>query len=536
VRLLRGGAWPALRAVFVTVNLAILAVPLGGVFFLRLYESVLIRRAEAELVAQGTVIAAAFRHALAHELAAGADPAGYGRPAALPFVPAEEPAPGSFAPRVASLDLTIDLVLPETPEVVAPPAPADRFAVCAGDELAPLLLEVQRVTLAGIRVTDFRGTVVATTGKDLGRSLRNRGEVLGALTGESVSCIRERVSDGPPLRLGSLSRTAAVRVHVTVPVVAGRRVWGAVVLVRTPMGVAQSLYGIRGYILAAGAVLLLVITCVSLFISFAVSRPIRALVDRAERVARGERGVAVALERPGTAEIHLLSRAVEAMTRTLERRADTIRAFASSVSHEFKTPLAAMKGAVELLADHGDGMTPPERGRFLANLEQDVTRLDRLVRGLVDLARADVVAPGGSAEVAAALAEVAARFGAEVEVPAADPGRARIGAPALAAVLGNLVDNARRHGGPEVAVRLRAMANARAGREGVAIEVADDGRGIPEADQGRVFEPFFTTAQERGGSGLGLAVVRSLVEAHGGSIALRSRPGETVFTVWLPRA
>jgi signal transduction histidine kinase len=97
----------------------------------------------------------------------------------------------------------------------------------------------------------------------------------------------------------------------------------------------------------------------------------------------------------GTREIAELSHSLVTMAETLEARADYIRGFAAEVSHEFKTPLAAMRGTVELLQEHLATMTEAERRSFLANLAEDVTRLDRLVRRLLDLARADVMRRSG---------------------------------------------------------------------------------------------------------------------------------------------
>ena len=100
----------------------------------------------------------------------------------------------------------------------------------------------------------------------------------------------------------------------------------------------------------------------------------------------------------------------------------------------------------------------------------------------------------------------------------------------LDSVLNNLVDNARihSHGKARAAVRLR--------RDGalVYIEVCDDGPGISEANQRRVFDRFFTTARDEGGSGLGLSIVKALVESHAGGLSLASRRGETVVTLCLP--
>jgi len=96
-------------------------------------------------------------------------------------------------------------------------------------------------------------------------------------------------------------------------------------------------------------------------------------------------------------------------------------------------------------------------------------------------------------------------------------------------VLANLLENARVHGGPGTAVRIEAL-------PGGEVFVSDDGPGISEANASRIFTPFFTTARDRGGSGLGLSIVRSLLEAHGGSIELEPGGPGARFRIRIPIA
>jgi len=223
------------------------------------------------------------------------------------------------------------------------------------------------------------------------------------------------------------------------------------------------------------------------------------------------------------------------MAQTLETRASYIRDFAAQVSHEFKTPLTAMQGAVEMLREHGAGMSADERARFLDILGRDVRRLSQLVRRLLELARADVMPQGSeSADVGAALHAAVARFrelGLAVELDEPPAASAAIGAETLEAILSTLLDNVRAHAG--AGARVRIAGRALPGE--VEIDVADDGAGISPANRAKVFEPFFTTAREQGGTGLGLSIARALARAHGGDLALVPSATGALFRLRLRR-
>ena len=153
---------PSLRTVLVTVSLVILLLPLGGVVLFRLYESVQVRRTEAELIAQGAVVVAVYREELRKHVE---DPESYGALASPPPASSRSVAESDFSPVLPSLDLARDPVLPDGEPPTRPQGPPDAAARAAGAVLGPLLQEVQKTTLAGIRVTDSRGTIIATTPK-----------------------------------------------------------------------------------------------------------------------------------------------------------------------------------------------------------------------------------------------------------------------------------------------------------------------------------------------------------------------------------
>jgi signal transduction histidine kinase len=525
---------PRLRTLLLGVNLVILLLPLAGIGVLRVYQSALVRQTESELVAQGAFVAAAYRAAFERTVPAG-EAARYGLPLrAAPPLPESDDQEHRWQPRPAKLDLSTDPVLPPVPPAT-PAAAADRFALTVGREITALMREAQLVTLAAIRVVDPHGTVVASTGEELGLSLAAREEVKRALAGEHTSLLRERVSDELVSKANTAPRATGVRVLVATPIVNHDRVLGAVVLARTPSRLTQTLYRHRAPLLIGLGVLLAAALAVSLFTALAIARPVTAVIRQTERARRGERGAVTPLAHPVTREVAQLSEAVAEMAHTLEERADYIRNFAAHVSHEFKTPLTAMQGAIELLREHYAGMTDAERDRFLANLAADTERLDRLVRRLLELARAEMYRPRDDATailpIIKQLFDAHRAQGGRVDWSGPLPEtEVRLSADTLDAVLGNVLNNARQHGGPDVHIVVSAEC-----RDNVLeVRISDNGPGISPANAARVFEPFFTTARNQGGTGLGLSVVKALLEAHGGSIELLPAAPGARFVIQLP--
>ncbi|HUS24815.1 MAG TPA: HAMP domain-containing sensor histidine kinase [Candidatus Binatia bacterium] len=514
----------------------ILVLPLGGIAVLRIYESALIRQTESELLAQGAFVATTYKAGVARHLRA----LGRKAPAEYGLVPTERAPPppdgGDWRPYFATLDLASDPVYDAPPDAAPALVLADDVARKAGEELQPILHEVQNATLAGFTVVDANGTVVAATNLPLGVSILNHEEIVHALAGRIDTRLRRRVAASAPPPLDSISRGARIRVFVAVPIELRERIVGAVLLVRTPANIKQAIYGKRRPLAWAGALLVGLVALLSLFTSLTINRPVQDLAAKARRAARGELGAMTPLRHAGTREIAELSEDVAAMARTLEERADYIRSFAAHVSHEFKTPLTAIQGAVELLREHAETMSAEERARFLGILSSDAQRLENLVRRLLELARADVMHldPAQRADAAAVLAATVQRYrehGLQLELPPTPP-RAQVAmAPeTLDSIVSNLLDNARQHAGANARVSLDMHVE----HGELAITVADDGPGISEANRARIFEPFFTTARQEGNTGLGLPIIRALLQAHRGRVVCLPRPRGAAFRITLP--
>jgi signal transduction histidine kinase len=261
------------------------------------------------------------------------------------------------------------------------------------------------------------------------------------------------------------------------------------------------------------------------------------VVDQARRVAAGERGAVTPLPHRFTREVAELSASLQTMADTLERRADYIRDFTVEVGHEFKTPLASMKGALELLREDPEAMSPADRRRFLDNMAEAVDRLDRLTRRLLDLAHADALAPRVDArcDVGQALIPVLNRYrelglNPIVHVEGGPQAAVAIDAQTLGSVVSLLLDNVSQHVGPTATVHIEwKVAGGR-----VHLTVADEGSGISPGNRDRVFDRFFTTAREAGGTGLGLPIARANLAAYGGDIRLAESDRGAVFEINLP--
>lgn len=536
---------PRLATVLFSVSLLIFLLPLGGIAIFRIYESELIRHTESELKVQGAFVASIYRAELLRRLntdkikkvgLSSLSEYGIAIPAELglsnnPNLP--------WTPVEASLDLARDHICPPPDEASEPDTLPDRLALLAGKHVTPVLVNAGRMTLSGIRVTDYNGVVVASTRHDLGKSLVAQEEVKRALRGEHVSRLRQRLGEGPTPPIDSISRGSQVRVFVGMPIIDGDRVLGAVLLSRTPLDLSKALYRNRSYLLGGSIVIILVVCIVTGLATHLVTQPVKALVHQANQVSQGKKGAAsIPLQRPGTYEVDRLSRALAQMSDTLEKRGDYIRAFASNVSHEFKTPLTSIRGIVELLKDHFAEMSTEERDRFLLILDQDADRLTRLVQRLLDLAKADVLKPGSErTDVATVVEQVAERFSREGFIVSLDVSPemppVTMAPETLESVLSNLLDNARQHGGPGVRAKISARTVKQDGRDCVEINVQDNGKGVTKSSAERIFEPFFTTARQSGGTGLGLSIVQKLVEAHRGTITLEASSSGALFRLVL---
>jgi signal transduction histidine kinase len=279
---------------------------------------------------------------------------------------------------------------------------------------------------------------------------------------------------------------------------------------------------------------------VVLFLAIAVGAYpfVRRLTRRLETLKRGVEAFGQgALDRrvpvEGRDEVATLATSFNLAAERIEALVRSHKSLLANASHELRSPLARLKMATSLLSD----AAPDERERdhLRAEINTDIAELDGLVDEVLLASRLEAAPQPEqleSVDLLALAVEEGARVDASVDGSAANVhGEERL----LRRALRNLLENARRYGGGEIRVELEDKSAA-----GVEIRVSDNGPGVPEAYRERIFEPFFRLpghAERAGGVGLGLALVRQIIERHHGRIrCVRPPEGGGCFVISLPAA
>ena len=384
------------------------------------------------------------------------------------------------------------------------------------------------------------------------------GRVFSGAWGPPPPGILRRLRPRPPGRPGPPPLTSPegramlhLRRMAAAPVVVGGRTVGTVIV----QAGRPSAFVLR----EIGPVLLL--TAIGLVIAFGAlaavlvfrpaNRRLQNLADAATRLGGGDTAARVSEE--GGDEIAGVARAFNRMADVLTERAEALqlsdrvrRQLLADVSHELMTPLTAIRGYLETLDMPSIALDEETRSRYLAVVREESLRLERIVGDLLDLARLEAGGGAFSVEdvpIGPIFARVLERHehaarergvtlesrGDQAILVRGDPLR-------LEQALQNLAANALRHVGEGGRVTLEASR----GEQGVTLSVRDDGAGIQPEHLSRVFDRFYKADASRSegggtGSGLGLSIVKAIVERHGGRIGVRSTPGvETVFEIVLP--
>jgi signal transduction histidine kinase len=303
---------------------------------------------------------------------------------------------------------------------------------------------------------------------------------------------------------------------------------------------AQRMYDQSVSTVVVAAVVVAALASIGLAVVMArmLARPLAEVGSAARRIAAGDFGARV--PRNGPEELASLADSFNQMAAGLERQEQMRRDFIANAAHELRTPLTNLQGYLEALRD---GVIQADRQTYDSLLDE-AERLVRLSRSLDALADGDA----GTARPAAVEVDLAGairaaldlaqptleRAGLELVVEVPDTLPARADPDDLAQVLGNLISNAARYTPAGGTVTVRAERRP----ADLLVSVVNSGDGIPPADLERVFERFYRVEKSRdrahGGAGIGLAIVKQLVEAGGGKVGAESADGQTRFWFSLP--
>ncbi|MBN2353868.1 MAG: HAMP domain-containing protein [Spirochaetales bacterium] len=334
----------------------------------------------------------------------------------------------------------------------------------------------------------------------------------------------------------------SIIIYSAIPVRSAEKVVGVVLVSQSTYRLLLDLYEVRMGTLKVFLFCMVFAVVLSLFLSSTIGRPLRRLRDEAEAVL-DKRGRLLRPFRPTRRldEIGDLGRTLRALTERLETHMQFIESFAADLSHEFKNPLASIRSAAEIALEAGE---KKERAKFLDMAIRDVARMERLLSGAREISRLDVgLAMEPREEVrldplvehivaGAALREKSLDFRYRPpEKPVSVAGREE----RLAQVLENVLDNA--CGFSPEGGRIDVVLSAADGH--AVITVADEGPGIPEEHREKIFGRFFTFRPGAGDNtlhtGLGLSVVKVIVQGYDGTVAARNREsGGAAFEIRLP--
>lgn len=511
---------PRIRSILIFVNLAVLITIVAGVNILRVFETNLIRQTETALNIQAIFVSALYKETKARI---------EGRQSLEPVRIDESEV--TWQPVPATLDKASSVMFDEQPKALSYVGKIDVVEKQTGLELVRILQEVQTQSLASIRLVNKDAVVISSTNLSHYISLSNRPEVTAALAGEHQALLRKRNITQKSPGAFSISRRAEYRIHVAHPIKVDGEVIAAVVLSRTPESLSQLLERQKFTIALYFIFILFIVWLLASFTSYSIRRPIDALVEQAKKTQEGKKGAVTPLKNPVSLEVKELSFALANMAKTLEERADYLIEFSSHISHEFKSPVTAIQGAIELLIDHGEDMTPEERCRFMSNIQSDSVRIENLVYRLLDLAKADLVTSGDDVcDVLRTTQDIVSSYRHNTEESKSVSIRLeenealdshtliRMNQQSYSSVVRNLIDNALQANATEVV--LEVSDSEYIGKKNLLLQVEDNGDVISEDNQSKIFDPFFTTHRNSGGTGLGLSIIKSILSNIGGDISL----------------
>lgn len=377
-----------------------------------------------------------------------------------------------------------------------------------------------------IYVTDAKGKVVYDSdGVDLGKDYSRWNDVYRTLRGQYGARSTRSDPDDP----------ASSVMHVAAPLREGGDILGSLTVAKPNRTLMPMIERSEHQLLQAAAMLLLISLLIGALLAWWLNRAIGKLVHYADAVSHNQPATLPGLHSP---ELERLGRSLETMRRQLDGKA-YIESYVHSLTHELKSPLAAIRGAGELLAE----APPPEVARrFIGNINLETARMQQLIERMLQLAKLEsgqgldrqATEPARLGKrVLDARQIIAQRRQVTLVAELADASKQKWDPLLVEQALGNLLDNALDFSPAGSTVRLTGEMHA----DGYRFQVRDQGPGIPDYALPRIFERFYSLPRPDKGksSGLGLSFATEVARQHGGRLNLCNQPeGGVLAELWLP--
>jgi two-component system, OmpR family, sensor histidine kinase CreC len=369
-----------------------------------------------------------------------------------------------------------------------------------------------------VYITDRRGVVVfdSDAGRDECKDYSRWNDVARTLSGEYGARATRVVQSDP----------ATSSLYVGAPVMAGDSIVGCLSVCKPAESVNEFVAQAQRKIVIAAVVAALGVVLLGILLSTWVTLPLRRLIGYARGVRDGRRE---ALPKLGRGEMHELGSALDEMRSALEGK-QYVEHYVQTLTHEIKSPLSAIRGASELLAED---MPADKRQQFALNVQSESNRIQNIVDRMLELSQLEsrrelkdvesIDVRGLMDDALAAMAALFEKGGVTLTVEGPSGvivrGERFVLRQAIANIVQNALDFTPRGGS--------VIAEVKAAGAGVTITVDDTGPGVPDYALDKVFERFYSLprpATGRKSSGLGLAFVKEAVSLHGGSVTLANRP------------
>ena len=382
-----------------------------------------------------------------------------------------------------------------------------------------------------IYVTDSKGMVVFdSANRDVGADFSRWNDVYLSLRGKYGA--RSTATDPN-------DRNSAV-MHVAAPILDHGRIIGVLTVAKADSSIAPFIERAETTVRRQGAALLLAAAAIGIFFAWRLTRSIERLRRYASAVAGGSRAP---LPATMNREIAELGKALEGMREQLDGRV-YVEQYVHALTHELKSPVAAIRGAAELLGE--ENIPLADRARFANNIREQSERIQQIAERLLELAKVEHLHSLADPLVSVDLDQLVKTLVDELEPRLLQrhlachvegrAGEVRGDPFLLSQALSNLLGNAIDFAPAESTILVRLWSSLSV----VSVEVADCGPGIPSYALGRIFERFYSLARpgsDKKSTGLGLPLVREIAKLHGGSVLLDNRPeGGAVALLSLARA